>query len=65
MHLSKLKIYGFKSFAQKVEVVFPQRGIVSVVGPNGCGKSNLVDAIRWVIGEQRGSQMRSRPASRA
>ena len=60
MHLSKLKIYGFKSFAQKVEVVFPQRGIVSVVGPNGCGKSNLVDAIRWVIGEQRGSQMRSK-----
>ncbi len=60
MHLAKLKIYGFKSFAQKVEIAFPPSGIVSVVGPNGCGKSNLADAIRWVMGEQKQSQMRSR-----
>lgn len=59
MYLSKLKIYGFKSFAQKVEVSFPGNGITSVVGPNGCGKSNIVDAIRWVLGEQRVKQLRS------
>tara|TARA_B110000483_G_scaffold238551_1_gene315374 strand:+ start:859 stop:4407 length:3549 start_codon:yes stop_codon:yes gene_type:complete len=59
VYLSKLKIYGFKSFAQKVEVSFPGNGITSVVGPNGCGKSNIVDAIRWVLGEQRAKQLRS------
>ncbi len=58
MYLSKLKIFGFKSFAQKAEVLFPGNGLTAVVGPNGCGKSNIVDAIRWVIGEQRASQLR-------
>lgn len=58
MYLSKLKIFGFKSFAQKAEVHFPGNGLTAVVGPNGCGKSNIVDAIRWVIGEQRASQLR-------
>jgi chromosome segregation protein len=59
LHLSKLKIFGFKSFAKKVEVHFPGNGLTSVVGPNGCGKSNIVDAIRWVMGEQRAKQLRS------
>jgi chromosome segregation protein len=58
VYLSKLKIFGFKSFAQKAEVHFPGNGLTAVVGPNGCGKSNIVDAIRWVIGEQRASQLR-------
>ncbi|HSQ42432.1 MAG TPA: chromosome segregation protein SMC, partial [Fibrobacteraceae bacterium] len=58
MYLSKLKIFGFKSFAQKAEVHFPGNGLTAVVGPNGCGKSNIVDSIRWVIGEQRANQLR-------
>lgn len=59
MYISKLKIFGFKSFAQKVEINFPGTGLTAIVGPNGCGKSNIVDAIRWVMGEQRAKQLRS------
>lgn len=51
MHLKRLEIFGFKSFADKLEIVFPQ-GITGVVGPNGSGKSNISDALRWVLGEQ-------------
>jgi chromosome segregation protein len=58
MYLSKLEIIGFKSFAQKVNLGFDS-GISAIVGPNGCGKTNIVDAIRWVLGEQRYSALRS------
>ena len=58
MNLSELTIVGFKSFAKKVNVVFND-GITGIVGPNGCGKSNVVDAIRWVMGEQRSGVLRS------
>lgn len=58
MYLSKLDIIGFKSFAQKVTLHFDS-GISAIVGPNGCGKTNIVDAIRWVLGEQRYSALRS------
>ncbi|MDR0927286.1 MAG: chromosome segregation protein SMC [Ignavibacteria bacterium] len=58
MYLSKLDILGFKSFAQKTSLRFTD-GISSIVGPNGAGKSNIVDAIRWVLGEQKTSVLRS------
>ena len=58
MYLSKLEIIGFKSFAQKANLTF-DNGISAIVGPNGCGKTNIVDAIRWVLGEQRYSALRS------
>ncbi len=57
MYLSKLEIFGFKSFAQKAVFKFDD-GLTAIIGPNGCGKSNIVDAIRWVLGEQRPSVLR-------
>lgn len=51
MHLKRMELFGFKSFAEKSELDFGS-GIAAVIGPNGCGKSNLVDAVRWALGEQ-------------
>ena len=57
MKLSRLEVFGFKSFAKKLDLALTG-GITAVVGPNGCGKTNVVDAIRWVLGEQKPSQIR-------
>jgi len=59
MNIKKLSVVGFKSFMDRIEINFPS-GISSFVGPNGCGKSNIVDAIRWCMGEQSPKQLRGR-----
>jgi len=57
--LKKLEITGFKSFLDRSSIDFP-KGISAVVGPNGCGKSNIMDALKWVMGEQSVKQLRGK-----
>jgi chromosome segregation protein len=58
VYLKQLEVLGFKSFAHKTTIKFSD-GVTAIVGPNGCGKTNVLDALRWVLGEQRVSLLRS------
>ena len=62
MRLNSIKLSGFKSFAEPTQFMLPGQ-LVGVVGPNGCGKSNIMDAVRWVLGESRASELRGQPHS--
>ncbi len=59
MKIKRLEICGFKSFGDRVKLTFGD-GVTGVVGPNGCGKSNIIDAIRWVMGEMSAKHLRGR-----
>ena len=57
MRLSKIKLAGFKSFVDPTTIHLPSN-LVGVIGPNGCGKSNIIDAVRWVMGEMSAKNLR-------
>ena len=57
VRLNSIKLSGFKSFAEPTNFILPGQ-LVGVVGPNGCGKSNIMDAVRWVLGESKASELR-------
>ncbi|HKY69712.1 MAG TPA: AAA family ATPase, partial [Gammaproteobacteria bacterium] len=57
MRLTKIKLAGFKSFVDPTTIFFPTN-LSAVVGPNGCGKSNVIDAVRWVMGESSAKNLR-------
>lgn len=59
LNFVKIELRGFKSFADKVEIPFKE-GVTAIIGPNGCGKSNIAEAIRWTLGEQSAKQLRSK-----
>ena len=59
LKLQKIELLGFKSFAERTEIAFHGDGVAAIVGPNGCGKSNISDAISWVLGEQSARSLRS------
>src|SRR5271170_4602437 len=58
LKLRKIQILGFKSFCERTEVSLPGQGIAVVVGPNGCGKSNILEGVSWVLGEQSAKSLR-------
>jgi chromosome segregation protein len=58
LKLKKIQILGFKSFCDRTELILPGQGMAAVVGPNGCGKSNILDAVSWVLGEQSARSLR-------
>ena len=59
MNFNKIKISGFKSFVESTELSL-QKGLTGIVGPNGCGKSNIVDALKWIMGENSPKEMRGK-----